>query len=196
MGNMQGGFMKSILISTMVVLVIAFAANAGDNPRIEMETTKGKIVLELYADKAPQTVKNFLAYVDTGFYDGTIFHRVIPNFMIQGGGFTADMKQKDNRPPIDNEADNGLRNERGTIAMARTSNPHSATAQFFINTKGNDFLDHKSKSPQGWGYAVFGRVAEGLAVVDAISGVKTGTQGRLRDVPTDPIVILKAVRLR
>jgi len=188
--------MKSILISTMVVLVIAFAANAGDNPRIEMETTKGKIVLELYADKAPQTVKNFLAYVDTGFYDGTIFHRVIPNFMIQGGGFTADMKQKDNRPPIDNEADNGLRNERGTIAMARTSNPHSATAQFFINTKNNDFLNHKGKSPQGWGYAVFGRVVEGVAVVDAISGVKTGTRGSFRNVPADPVVIRKAARLK
>ena len=187
--------MKSTLVSIMIVLTVAFAAIAGDNPRVEMDTTKGKIVLELYADKAPKTVKNFLAYVDAGFYDGTIFHRVIPNFMIQGGGFTADMKQKKTRAPIDNEADNGLRNERGTIAMARTSAPHSATAQFFINTKNNDFLNHKGKSPQGWGYAVFGRVAEGMAVVDAISGVKTGTRGPFRDVPTDPIVIRKAIRL-
>jgi peptidyl-prolyl cis-trans isomerase B (cyclophilin B) len=188
-GNLQGGSMKSTLISIMIMLAVVFAAIAGDNPRVEMDTTKGKIILELYADKAPKTVKNFLAYVDAGFYDGTIFHRVIPNFMIQGGGLTADMKQKKTRAPIDNEATNGLRNERGTIAMARTSNPHSATAQFFINTKNNDFLNHKGKSPQGWGYAVFGRVVEGMVVVDAISGVKTGTRGPFRDVPTDPVVI-------
>ena len=188
--------MKRTLISIIIVLAVAFAAIAGDNPRIEMDTTKGKIVLELYAGKAPETVKNFLAYVDGGFYNGTIFHRVIPGFMIQGGGFTADMRQRDTRPPIDNEADNGLRNERGTIAMARTSDAHSATAQFFINTVNNDFLNHKSKSTQGWGYAVFGRVVEGMAVVDAISGVKTGTRGRFRDVPTDPILIIKAVRLQ
>ena len=188
--------MKSILISTMVVLVIAFAANAGDNPRIEMETTKGKIVLELYADKAPQTVKNFLAYVDTGFYDGTIFHRVIPNFMIQGGGFTADMKQKDARPPIDNEADNGLRNERGTIAMARTSNPHSATAQFFINTKGNDFLDFKARNNSGWGYAVFGRVIQGMDIVDAIENTKTTTKSGYQDVPKQAVIMESASQLR
>jgi cyclophilin family peptidyl-prolyl cis-trans isomerase len=188
--------MKRTLISIMIVLAVAFAAIAGDNPRIEMNTTKGKIVLALYAGKAPKTVKNFLAYVDGGFYNGTIFHRVKPGFMIQGGGFTANMQQKDTRPPIDNEADNGLRNERGTIAMARTSDAHSATAQFFINTVNNDFLNHKSKFPQGWGYAVFGRVVEGMAVVDAISGVKTGTRGRFRDVPTDPILIIKAVRLQ
>ncbi|MGD9079986.1 MAG: peptidylprolyl isomerase [Desulfobacterales bacterium] len=187
--------MKSTLVSIMIVLTVAFAAIAGDNPRVEMDTTKGKIVLELDADKAPKTVENFLAYVDAGFYDGTIFHRVIPNFMIQGGGFTADMQQKKTRAPIDNEANNGLRNERGTIAMARTSDPHSATAQFFINTKNNDFLNHRGKSPQGWGYAVFGRVAEGMAVVDAISGVKTATRGPFRDVPTDPVVIRKAIRL-
>jgi cyclophilin family peptidyl-prolyl cis-trans isomerase len=187
--------MKRTLISIMIVLTFAFAAIAGDNPRVEMDTTKGKIILELDAGKAPKTVKNFLAYVDTGFYESTIFHRVIPNFMIQGGGFTADMRRKDARAPIDNEANNGLRNKRGTIAMARTSNPHSATAQFFINTKNNDFLNHKSKSPQGWGYAVFGRVVEGMDVVDAISGVKTGSRGPFRDVPTDPVVIRKAVRL-
>jgi cyclophilin family peptidyl-prolyl cis-trans isomerase len=188
--------MKRTLISMLIVLVLVFSAIAGDNPKIEMDTTKGKIVLELYAHKAPKTVKNFLAYVDAGFYDGTIFHRVIPGFMIQGGGFTDDMKRKEARAPINNEADNGLRNERGTIAMARTSNPHSATAQFFINTKNNDFLNHKGKSPQGWGYAVFGRVAEGMAVVDTISGVKTGTRGPFRDVPTDPVVITRVKRVK
>jgi peptidyl-prolyl cis-trans isomerase B (cyclophilin B) len=192
---MQGKFMNRTLISIMIVLLLAFAAIAGDNPKIEMDTTKGKIVLELYAHKAPKTVRNFLAYLNAGFYDGTIFHRVIPGFMIQGGGFTADMKKKDTRPPIDNEADNGLRNERGTIAMARTSNPHSATAQFFINTVNNDFLNYRDKSSQGWGYAVFGRVAEGMAVVDAISGVKTGTRGAFRDVPSDPVVITRVARL-
>ena len=187
--------MKRTLISILILLAAAFTANAGDNPRVELDTNKGKIILELYVDKAPKTVENFFAYVDAGFYNGTIFHRVIPNFMIQGGGFAADMQQKKTRAPIDNEADKGLRNERGTIAMARTSNPHSATAQFFINTKNNDFLNHKGKSPQGWGYAVFGRVVEGMDVVDTISGVKTGTRGRFRDVPADPIVIKRAARL-
>jgi peptidyl-prolyl cis-trans isomerase B (cyclophilin B) len=163
---------------------------------VKLNTNYGTIVLELDADKAPQTVANFLQYARDGFYDGTIFHRVIPNFMIQGGGFTADMKKKDARPPIDNEADNGLRNERGTIAMARTTNPHSATAQFFINTVNNDFLNYRNKSSQGWGYAVFGRVAEGMAVVEAISGVKTGTRGPFRNVPTDPIVITRVRRVK
>jgi len=193
---MHGGFMRSALIYTIVVLVVASAAIAGDNPKIAMDTSKGEIVIELYADKAPQTVKNFLAYVDAGFYDGTIFHRVIRGFMIQGGGFSTDMKQKQTQPPINNEADNGLRNERGTIAMARTPNPHSATAQFFINTVNNEFLNHTNKSPQGWGYTVFGRVAEGMTVVDAISGVNTGTRGGMRDVPTDPVVIIRAARMQ
>ena len=188
--------MKHTLLFIIIALAITSAAIAGDNIRVEMDTTKGKIVLELDADKAPKTVKNFLAYADAGFYNDTIFHRVIPNFMIQGGGFTADMQQKKTRAPIANEADNRLRNRRGTIAMARTPNPHSATAQFFINTKSNDFLNYKGKSPQGWGYAVFGRVVEGMTVVDAISGVKTGTRGRFRDVPTDPVVIRKIVRLK
>ena len=163
---------------------------------VQMQTDKGLITLELDAEKAPVTVENFVSYARAGFYDGTIFHRVIPGFMIQGGGFTTDMKQKKTRAPIDNEADNGLRNERGTIAMARTSNPHSATAQFFINTKNNDFLNHKGKSPQGWGYAVFGRVAEGMVVVEAISGVKTGTRGPFRDVPTNSVVITKVKGLK
>ena len=188
--------MKYTLISVVVVLAVSSAAIAGDGPRVDLETSKGKIVLELYADKAPLTVKNFLAYVDAGYYDGTIFHRVIPDFMIQGGGFTAEMKKKRTQPPIRNEADNGVRNERGTIAMARTQDPHSATAQFFINSKDNDFLDHKGKSPQGWGYAVFGRVVEGMSVVDAISAVKTVTRGRYRDVPDEPIVITRARRVK
>jgi peptidyl-prolyl cis-trans isomerase B (cyclophilin B) len=186
--------MKRTLISIMAVWAICFAAIAGDNPKVDLDTSKGKIVLELNSDKAPQTVKNFLAYVDAGYYDGTIFHRVIPDFMIQGGGFTANMKQKRSQVPIQNEADNGLRNQRGTIAMARTQDPHSASAQFFINTKDNDFLNHKGKSPQGWGYAVFGRVVEGIGVVDAISKVKTVTRGMHRNVPAEPIVIMQARR--
>jgi peptidyl-prolyl cis-trans isomerase B (cyclophilin B) len=188
--------MKRTLISMMVVLAVSFSALAGENPRVDLVTSKGQIVLELYAGKAPETVKNFLAYVDAGFYNGTIFHRVIPGFMIQGGGFTADMKQKRGRSPIRNEADNRIRNERGTIAMARTQDPHSAAAQFFINSVNNDFLNHKSKSPQGWGYAVFGRVVEGMAIVDAISGVKTGTRGGFRDVPTEAVVITKVKRVK
>jgi peptidyl-prolyl cis-trans isomerase B (cyclophilin B) len=180
----------------MAILVVVCAAMAGDQPKVVMDTTQGRIVFELDTGNAPQTVQNFLAYVEAGFYDGTIFHRVIPGFMIQGGGFSADMKRKPTQPPINNEADNGLRNERGTIAMARTSDPHSATAQFFINTVDNDFLNYTSKNSGGWGYAVFGRVAEGMAVVDAISGVKTGTRGPMRDVPTDPVVIIRALRLQ
>ena len=188
--------MKPALIYAAAVLTVASSALAADYPRVVLDTSKGKIVLELYADKAPKTVENFLAYLDAEFYDGTIFHRVIPGFMVQGGGFTADMKQKDTRPPIDNEADNGLRNERGTIAMARTSDPHSATAQFFINTVNNDFLNHRNKSSQGWGYAVFGRVTEGMAVVDAISQVKTDTRGPFRNVPTEAVMIKKATQLQ
>ena len=188
--------MKFILISIVVVCAVSVSAIAGDNPRVALETSKGKIVLELYADSTPQTVKNFLAYVDAGYYDGTIFHRVIPDFMIQGGGFTAEMKKKDTQPAIQNEADNGVRNERGTIAMARTQDPHSATAQFFINTKDNDFLNHKGKTPQGWGYAAFGRVVEGMGVVDAISKSKTVTRGRYRDVPDEAIVITRAQRAK
>jgi cyclophilin family peptidyl-prolyl cis-trans isomerase len=193
--DLQGGSMKPALICAGAVLTVAFSAMAADNPRVALETSKGRIVLELYADKAPQTVANFLKYVDAGFYDGTIFHRVIPGFMIQGGGFTAEMEQKATRPPIANEADNGLKNERGTIAMARTSDPHSATAQFFINTVDNDFLNHRGKSTQGWGYAVFGRVVEGINVVDEISGSKTVSRGGYRDVPAEPVVIVSAKRL-
>ncbi len=187
--------MKRLSIVVLVVLAVAYSAAAGDNPKVILETSKGKLVLELYADKAPLTVKNFLAYTDEGFYNNTIFHRVIPNFMIQGGGFTANMQKKQTHAPIRNEADNGLPNQRGTIAMARTPDPHSASAQFFINTKDNDFLNHKGKTPQGWGYAVFGHVVEGMAVVDAISKVKTVTRGPFRDVPAEPVIITRAARL-
>ena len=160
------------------------------NPVVVMTTSKGEIQIELNQEKAPKTVANFLSYVDDGFYDGTIFHRVISNFMIQGGGFTPEMHQKDTREEIENEADNGLGNEKGTVAMARTSDPHSATAQFFINAAdSNDFLNHRGKTPQGWGYCVFGKVVEGLDVVDAIRQVDTGSRGMHQDVPTEPIVI-------
>jgi peptidyl-prolyl cis-trans isomerase B (cyclophilin B) len=151
-------------------------------------------LIELYPEKAPLTVKNFLSYVDNGFYDGTIFHRVIPNFMIQGGGFSAEIKRKSAEPPIQNEADNGLKNDRGTVAMARTQDPHSATAQFFINTSDNEFLNHRGKSGQNWGYAVFGKVVKGMDVVDAISGAKTKNSGVMRDVPVETVFIETARR--
>jgi cyclophilin family peptidyl-prolyl cis-trans isomerase len=160
-------------------------------PRVTLNTSKGEIVVELYADKAPKTVKNFLAYVDDKFYDGTIFHRVIPNFMIQGGGFTADMNQKQTKAPVENEAGNNLSNARGTIAMARTGDPHSATAQFFINLKDNTFLDRK-QSQDGWGYTVFGKVVKGMEVVDAIAAVRTGSKSGMSDVPTQTVTITGA----
>ncbi len=192
--------MKKTLISMLVVISLVLAAGSAiaedPNPKVILNTSKGQIVLVLYADKAPETVKNFLAYVDAKYYDGTIFHRVIPNFMIQGGGFTADMKRKTTRPPIQNEADKGIKNDRGTIAMARTGDPHSATAQFFINSKDNGFLNHKSKSMQGWGYAAFGRVVEGMKTVDAISAVKTARRGPYSDVPAEAIVIKSAARVK
>ncbi len=187
----------SILVIFSTAIFLGGSAIAADiNPKVVLETSKGKIVLELYPDKAPETVKNFLSYVDAKFYDGMIFHRVIPKFMIQGGGFTTDMKRKTTRAPINNEADKGLKNDRGTIAMARTGDPHSATAQFFINTINNDFLNHKSKTQQGWGYAAFGKVIEGMKTVDAISAVKTTTRGSYRDVPVEPVVIKSARRLK
>jgi cyclophilin family peptidyl-prolyl cis-trans isomerase len=169
---------------------------AAENPKILLDTSKGEVVLELYPDKAPDTVKNFLNYVDTEFFNGTIFHRVIPNFMIQGGGFTDDMKQKPTQAPIKNEADTGVKNDRGTIAMARTGDPHSATGQFFINTVDNDFLNHKNKTPQGWGYAAFGKVIKGMDTVDAISAVKTSNRGSYQDVPVEAVVIKSAKRLK
>lgn len=160
---------------------------------IELQTNKGNIRIELDEAKAPTTVANFLSYVEKGHYDGTVFHRVIKSFMIQGGGFEPGMKQKPTDAPIQNEANNGLKNNHYTIAMARTSAPHSASAQFFINTTDNDFLNFKSESPNGWGYAVFGKVVSGQDVVDAIEGVKTGNRGGHGDVPLEDVVITKAV---
>ena len=156
---------------------------------VKLETTKGAIVIEVNETAAPVTAANFLQYVQEGFYDGTIFHRVIPNFMIQGGGFTPDMKQKTTRPPIINEGKNGLKNKRGTLAMARTNDPSSATAQFFINHVDNTNLDYSARNP---GYVVFGQVVEGMDVVDAIAKVKTGTKGMFQDVPVEPVIIKSA----
>lgn len=164
-------------------------------PRVRLSTSLGDVTLELAEAKAPVTVKNFLRYVQTGAFDGTVFHRVIPDFMIQGGGFTSEMVQKPTEAPITNEADNGLKNDRGTIAMARTSDPHSAGSQFFINLKNNSFLNHTGRTAQGWGYAVFGRVTEGMNVVDEIAQVETGSCGPHSDVPLTPVVIREAVVL-
>ncbi len=166
-----------------------------DGTQVVLHTNHGDITIALAADEAPQTVANFLRYVDDGFFDETIFHRVIPGFMIQGGGFTEDMSQKRTHEPIRNEADNGLKNARGTLAMARTSDPHSATAQFFINLTDNEFLDFKSASGNGWGYAVFGRVVDGMDVVDAIAKVATGNRGMHQDVPKESVIITKAERV-
>jgi peptidyl-prolyl cis-trans isomerase B (cyclophilin B) len=160
---------------------------------VELHTSHGLIVIELDDVKAPLSTANFLSYVQSGHYDGTIFHRVIRGFMIQGGGFDADMKQKPTAAPIANEAANGLKNQRYTLAMARTGDPHSATAQFFINANDNEFLNFKSETQSGWGYAVFGKVVTGTEVVDAIEGVKTGRKGFHDDVPNDSVVITKAV---
>jgi peptidyl-prolyl cis-trans isomerase B (cyclophilin B) len=183
-------------ISALSVLAAVTPAVATENPQVALETDKGRIVLELYPEKAPKTVQNFLDYVDAGHYSGTIFHRVIPNFMIQGGGMNVSMKEKPTRTPIKNEADNGLKNQRGTIAMARTQVPDSATAQFFINTVDNEFLNHKNKTVQGWGYTVFGKVVEGMDVVDAIAKVKTVSRGGHQDVPSDTVMITKAERVK
>ncbi|MBU2761284.1 peptidylprolyl isomerase [Acidithiobacillus sulfurivorans] len=165
------------------------------NPQVVLHSNKGDIVIELDAEKAPNTVENFLSYVDEGFFDETIFHRVIPGFMIQGGGFTADMQQKKTHAPIQNEAENGLKNLRGTLAMARTNDPHSATAQFFINLTDNDFLNFKAASGTGWGYAVFAKVISGMEVVDEIAKVPTGNKGMHQDVPKDTVTIDKGERI-
>ncbi len=162
-----------------------------DRPQVTFETSHGSFVLELDRNTAPETVENFLAYVRGGFYEGTIFHRVIPGFMVQGGGFTPEFKQLETRAPIRNEADLGGRNDRGSIAMARTSDPHSATAQFFINVVDNDFLNHRNQTTQGWGYTSFGRVVEGMDTVDSIAAVQTGSRGMFQDVPKDTVVIQK-----
>jgi len=170
------------------------AQNKKVNPVVVLETSKGSIEIELNEAKAPISVQNFLWYVDNKFYDGLIFHRVIDGFMIQGGGFTPDMSQKQGKPPIENEAGNGLTNDKYTIAMARTSVVNSATAQFFINVKDNTFLNQRDKTPQGFGYAVFGKVTKGMVVVDAIAKVKTGQKNGFNDVPLENVVITKAYR--
>lgn len=197
---------RTVTLLALVLVILAaptpFVADAAGQeaetpaesvpPRVTLETSKGTIVIELKPDAAPATVENFLGYVESGFYDGTIFHRVIPDFMIQGGGFTADLQQKPTRDPIRNEADDGLKNLRGTLAMARTSDPHSATSQFFINVVDNHYLDHTAKSARGWGYTVFAEVVDGMDVVDAIAKVSTTRRGGMSDVPKEPVVIEKA----
>ena len=183
-----------VLVAALALTLAAPTVLSADaaNPRVVIDTNAGSIEVEIYADRAPASADNFLAYVRKGFYDDTAFHRVIDGFMIQGGGFTADMIRKPTRDPITNEADNGLKNERGTLAMARNQDPHSATAQFFINLVDNDFLDHTGKNLRGWGYAVFGRVTAGMDVVDTIARAETGIVGGMRDVPLAPMLITRA----
>lgn len=183
--------MLRVLVFAALVAASSFTHAA--NPRVELKTTQGAIVLELFPDKAPKTVANFLQYVKDGHYNGTVFHRVIDGFMIQGGGFEAGMKQKATRAPIENEAKNGLKNDTGTIAMARTADPNSATAQFFINVANNNALNHPS--PDGHGYAVFGRVVQGMDVVNRIKGVRTGSRGPFQNVPADDVAIESATIL-
>ncbi|NIO10774.1 MAG: peptidylprolyl isomerase A [Deltaproteobacteria bacterium] len=180
----------------MVAMVVSVGSPARsqdlpDNPKVVFTTTQGSFLVEFYPNKAPLTVKNFLAYVDSGFFDNTIFHRVIPGFMIQGGGFTQDMKRKTTQPPIKNEAKNGLKNKRGTLSMARTRDVNSATSQFFVNVKDNAFLDHGVRD---YGYAVFARVIAGMEVVDKIAAVPTGNSGPFQNVPKTPVVIKSARR--
>ena len=184
-----------ILFAFLSVATAVETESADANPLVRMETNQGTIMLELYPEKAPESVDNFLRYAEDGFYDGTIFHRVIKGFMIQGGGFTQDMQRKRFRSPIVNEADNGLSNRTGTIAMARTSEPHSATAQFFINVSDNTPLDFRGRTPRGWGYAVFGRVVEGMDIVGKIENTATTTRGGHSDVPADNIIIEKVRRI-
>ncbi len=189
--------MRTLILSMMLFLTstLSFATenNMSDTPtKVKLTTTLGEIIIQLNTEKAPVSSANFLTYVNEGFYNGTIFHRVIPGFMAQGGGFDTSFNQKEVHPPIKNEADNGLTNLRGTIAMARTNDPNSATAQFFINYKDNSFLNFTSQTPSGWGYAVFGEVIEGMDVVDAMSKQATGNRGGHQDVPKTDIVIEKA----
>ncbi len=188
----MGTFRKLGLITFLFLLTTGCnAMNDVKNPTLTIQTNHGAIEVELFEKEAPNTVANFLAYVEEGFYDGTIFHRVITNFMIQGGGFTEDMSQKKPNAPIENEANNGLKNDFGTLAMARTGDPHSATAQFFINTKDNDFLNFTSPTSQGWGYTVFGKVTKGLDVIEKIEAVATGNTGGHGDVPVEPVIMEK-----
>ncbi|HIF18658.1 MAG TPA: peptidyl-prolyl cis-trans isomerase [Cycloclasticus sp.] len=181
-------FFAVLLSSTLL-----YATDTSNMTIIKFTTNQGEITLELDGEKAPNTVKNFVAYIEDGFYEGTIFHRIIPNFMAQGGGFTSEFQQKPVKNPIENEADNGLKNDRGTIAMARTGDPHSATGQFFINLKDNDFLNHSSKTQQGWGYAVFGKVTDGMDTIDKMAAIPTGSGGMFpTDVPQEEVIIEKA----
>jgi cyclophilin family peptidyl-prolyl cis-trans isomerase len=186
-------FSNALRAAVLALLLTGASSALAENPRVEFKTTAGSFTLELYPDKAPKTVENFLQYANSGFYKGTIFHRVIDGFMIQGGGFDPEMRQKTTRGPIENEAGmaikGGLKNEIGTIAMARTSNPNSATAQFFINVKDNAFLDYREPTPQGIGYAVFGRVVQGMDVVMQIAKVPTATEGMSQNVPKKPVII-------
>lgn len=186
----------AVALCALVSTSFSAAKTPTTNPSVTLTTTAGVIEIELDAGKAPDTVKNFLEYVDAGFYNGTIFHRVIPGFMIQGGGFQPGMKEKPARASIRNEADNGLKNVAGTIAMARTPDPHSASAQFFINTVDNVFLDHRGKTAQGWGYAVFGKVTRGMDVVRKIEGAPTRNAGGHQNVPAKDIVITRAERVK
>lgn len=181
--------MKTIVPLLLAALLVGAAVQAEENPKVLIETSQGRIIVELFPDKAPESVENFLAYLDEGYYTDTVFHRVKPRFMVQGGGFTADLTKKPTKAPVQNEADNGLENREGTIAMARTNDPHSATSQFYINTVDNRPLDHVEKTREGWGYTVFGEVIVGLDVAIAMSQVPTKTEGYMRDVPVEPIVI-------
>jgi len=182
------------LLCALFILPFTQANADEQHPRVRIVTSLGDIVLELDREKAPKSVENFLNYVREGFYDGTIFHRVIDGFMVQGGGFTQDFQKKSTRTPVENEADNGLKNLKGTVAMARTNAPHSATAQFFINVADNGFLNHTSPTSRGWGYAVFGKVVEGMDVIDKIRKTPTGSGGPFRsDVPRTPVVIEKVI---
>ena len=190
---------RAIALVAAVVFSLAGLVGTADaqtsavaKPKVQFKTTMGDFTIELEPERAPKTVANFLSYVREGHYDATIFHRVIGNFMVQGGGFTGDMRQKPVKGPVANEADRGLKNERGTIAMARTSDPHSATAQFFVNLKANPFLDHRAKTGEGWGYTAFGRVVDGMNIVVRIGLAKTGPKGGHDDVPLDAITIEKA----
>jgi len=194
-----GRFLNKCFVLSLIVCFSAFAVHANQQLEnkimIKLSTSMGEITLELDAEDAPITVENFLSYVDSGHYDNTIFHRVIPGFVIQGGGMASGMQEKGTGTPIQNEADNGLKNLTGAICMARTNDPHSATAQFFINLKDNQFLDHTEKTESGWGYAVFGRVVSGMDVVETIATVETGNVGHHSDVPLEDVVLEKAERV-
>ncbi len=195
-------FNTRFIITPLLITLLAagifsptYGQTTGTQPMLKMSTSLGEIEIELYPQAAPVSVQNFIDYVESGHFDDLIFHRVIPGFMIQGGGFTRDMQPRTTQPPIKNEADNGLKNQAGTLSMARTSAPNSATSQFFINLVDNGFLDHTGKTPQGWGYAVFAKVVRGMEVVEKIGAVPTGTVGGHADVPNEPVVITSAQML-